>query len=364
MLHEESLIKFQNACGSFKNLSFKSLYSQWLNGRPHQNTEKDREYVRKRLCALKLRSMDELSTEFFISNIIEVKEHEKQRMFKITLQSGESIICSIYQEFFSPNGWVSISNGLSSTSFLGLNGKVTAGNGGYLVKENLKKDREEGLSVAEMAEKYQCSYHTIRKWLKIFDLRFSREETCFKKGLVPWNKDVTGYTLNLSEEGRAAKGKNVRKGKDCHFWRGGITSERALIGQWTRSIAKDVHLKYNFTCQNCGGSKKLHAHHILPVCTHIERAYDITNLVTVCESCHHDIHKTPESEKKFAEKFLSQDVILKAVFGKNRINRNTPKLKAHFSKVSSIEYFGEYTGFSLDISHQYANFISNGFIVK
>ena len=93
-----------------------------------------------------------------------------------------------------------------------------------------------------------------------------------------------------SEEGIAAI-RAARSGYKSNFWKGGITSDRANIGRWTREQAPKVHAKHDYTCQHCGiRGGKLHAHHIMPVVTYPERARDFDNLITLCENCHHKAH--------------------------------------------------------------------------
>lgn len=362
-LHGDSLVRFKNAAGGNTDISIRELYNQWENGRPHQNTEKDKEYVRKRIRARRLRVMNEKTGVFEIGHIKDIFSSGKKELFRIRCQNGEEICCSGEHRIWTSNGWKTINGGLSSKDMIGLNGKIIAGNGGYRDKENLKEDRKNGLSVCDMADKYGCSYHTIRKYLKIHDLNFSKSETCFKINHKPWNKGKEGYKLVLTERGLEGKRKSVKRGNECHFWRGGITPERALIGQWTRGIAREVHEKYDFTCQSCGGNRKLHAHHILPVCTHPEEAYNFNNLVTVCANCHSDIHKSAESEKNFAENFLNGEVIKKSHFGVNKINRNTPKLSVHYSKIIDISSIGEHDTYDIEVDGEHHNFVANGIVV-
>lgn len=362
-LHGDSFIRFKRSSGTNEDIKIKDLYNQWTNGRSHQNTEKDREYVRKRMSLKKIRVMNENTGEFTTGNIKNIFYSGKKPVFVITCQNGESIKCSSDHKVWTKKGWKTINSGLSTADFIGLNGVNVVGNGGYRDYNNLKQDRDNLLSVNDMANKYGCSYHTIRKWLKNYGLQFSKLETYFKKGDKPWNKDCNGYTLNLSDEGRAKKGKNVLKGSQSHFWRGGITDERAKIGQWTRKVAGQVHKKYNYTCQNCGGDRCLHAHHMLPVCTHPEEAYNIKNLITVCRDCHHYIHKNKENEREFARKFLSEFEILDKKFGKNKVNRKGRRLSVHFSKIVSIVFIGDDDTYDIEIDGPHHNFVANGIVV-
>lgn len=366
-----SFIRFKNSSGKNVDIKIEDLYNKWMNGRPHQKTDSDRCYVRKRIKLRKLRVMNEDSGIFEFGNIDSISYAGEFELFRIECQKDKFIVISKDTKVWTKNGFKSIRDGLTSTDFIGLNGSTSKGCQDYRDFNSLKNSRDSGLSVSEMAERYECSYHTIRKWLKIHGLQFNKEETYFKKGQKPWNNGVNGYTLNLTEGGLKSKrdSKNRRKGKDSHFWRGGITSERGLIGQWTRSVARAVHEKYGFCCQNCGGEsgegkqRTLNAHHILPVCTHPEHAYDINNLVTICRKCHEEIHSTPENEILFASKFLSEDIILKSKFGKNKINRFGRRLHVHFSKITKINSIGIHKSFYVEINGKFKNFVVNGVVI-
>jgi hypothetical protein len=115
----------------------------------------------------------------------------------------------------------------------------------------------------------------------------------FKKGSIPWNK-----------------------GKDCpQFqgangggWKGGVTPLYTAIrnSRQMREWKSDVYTRDKFTCQHCGDNRggNLNAHHIKPFSmilaerniTSLEEAFkceelwNINNGITLCESCHIDIH--------------------------------------------------------------------------
>jgi thymidylate synthase (FAD) len=363
----DSLITFINSGRGLDKITISDLYDKWTNGRPHQNTDKDKEYVKKRLSNKKLRVLNEDTGVFEIGHVKNVMMSGLKEVYKITTESGNVIKCSANHKILTIDGWKTLNDGLTTKDFLALNGIKVAGNGGYRDKNLLKACRDVKMSVQEMANKFECSYHTIRKWLKIHDLKHSKEETCFKKGCLPWNKGKKGYKLSFSEDGFKRKkeaSNNQPKGKDSKFWRGGITKERALIGQFTRKVAPEIHRKYNYTCQECGLGGKLHCHHIIPVVTDISKAYDINNLITVCDKCHHKIHNSSEAELLFAEKVTGLDFKDKIKdFGTMTKNRKSTKLRVHYSKIISIEKIGEEMCYDLEVDHKYHNFVANGVIV-
>jgi hypothetical protein len=59
------------------------------------------------------------------------------------------------------------------------------------------------------------------------------------------------------------------------------------LSQWR----KQVYLRNNFTCQQCGyHGRSLHAHHIKSYSDYPELRFDISNGLTVCISCHEKLH--------------------------------------------------------------------------
>jgi 5-methylcytosine-specific restriction endonuclease McrA len=84
-----------------------------------------------------------------------------------------------------------------------------------------------------------------------------------------------------------------RSGKNCHFWRGGITKESKKIRMGTdiRMWRRSVFERDNYTCKICGErGGVLNADHIKPFSLYPELRFDINNGRTLCETCH---RKTP-----------------------------------------------------------------------
>lgn len=46
----------------------------------------------------------------------------------------------------------------------------------------------------------------------------------------------------------------------------------------------------HYKCMLCGSNKKLEMHHIDPVSTYPEKAYEELNCITLCEKCHWNFH--------------------------------------------------------------------------
>lgn len=84
----------------------------------------------------------------------------------------------------------------------------------------------------------------------------------------------------------------VRRGSDNNLWRGGVTPVNHAI-RWSAAMAawrKAVFVRDKHTCQSCkkqGGT--LNAHHIKPFAQYRDLRFDISNGITLCESCHRSI---------------------------------------------------------------------------
>jgi thymidylate synthase (FAD) len=365
-LHGDTEITFLKASGGLNKIKIKDLYFKYNNGRLNQNTEKDKFYSQKRIKNMKCRVLNEETGEFTISNIENIFFSGIKKMYKISLQDGKEIICTDKHKILTDTGWKTLSDGITTASFIATNGVRYVGNGNYQDYNVLLNWKNNGLTIKEMAKIANCSYHTIRKWLKKHSLQFDKTLTQFKKNHTPWNKNKNGYFLKFTEDGYKRKKESAKKQPKGHLskaWRGGTTNERAKIGQWTRSVSKEIYEKYKYTCQKCGNGGDLNAHHIIPVSTDINYAYDINNLVCICKKCHYDIHKSKESEKEFALKFYNESEIKEKEFGKNLKNRKSNKLKVKYIKINKIEYFGEDETYDIEMKAPYHNFVANGIVV-
>jgi hypothetical protein len=164
---------------------------------------------------------------------------------------------------------------------------------------------------------YKCSKETKRKMSEAH------------MGIAPWNKGLKGVQecsdelrrkRRLFQLGRKVIGRkklsketkqkiretNLRlgikpplppKGKDSHFWKGGITP----INQKIRSSLKykkwrnKVFIKDNWTCQNCAiRGFIIHAHHIKPFSKYPKLRFHTSNGITLCSKCHRKLHQKTE----------------------------------------------------------------------
>jgi thymidylate synthase (FAD) len=340
------------------------LYQKWNTGRNNSTSKAEIDYQRKRLQRMKIRVLNEETNVFEYSHVKDITCSGQKLVYKITLSDGKVLKCSKDHRVYTRNGWSTISDKTLRVGVeVATNGiKTHVPSRPWTFPEYFAQSHE--FTMKEFALKSGIKYELCKKWGYIHKALFKLDlNKDFKKEGIPWNKNIKGYTLNLSEESlqiRRAQGK-ASSGSKSHFWRGGITKERSLIGVWTTRNARRVHEKFNWTCQECGnGSSTLHAHHIVPVGADENLAYEFNNLITVCENCHHSIHKTEEIEKSFADKVLSEE--FKPCW-KPRKKRIGKKLSANYSKIVSIEELKEEKTFDIEIAGKWKNFVANGVVV-
>ena len=233
--------------------------------------------------------------------------------------------------------------------------KIFCYNQSYLRESYAEKKAEEYNQdldplFGEVADIYQCSTHTIRKWLKIFNLQDTNgSKSQFSQGHVPWNNKVFGYKAK-----RKIKLIGIHKPRNLTKYK---NVERARIGSWTSNQLKSLLPTVNYCCQQCGSNEKLQAHHIVPVYMDKDLAYNYNNLCVVCYDCHKKIHSSQDKELNFIETFTGQ--ILERV--KKPVGSR--KLKERFDKVVSIEYLGKEDVYDIEVSGPYHNFVANGIVV-
>jgi hypothetical protein len=97
-----------------------------------------------------------------------------------------------------------------------------------------------------------------------------------KKHTIEWN-------INISE---GNMGKSRGCGEKNNNWKGGTSSEirkRYMRHDW-KLIRKEILIRYNFKCLDCGKIGSLDIHHVIPY--RIVKEHNVDNLVPLCKSCH------------------------------------------------------------------------------
>lgn len=61
----------------------------------------------------------------------------------------------------------------------------------------------------------------------------------------------------------------------------------AKYKNWKQSVLK----RDNYICQKCGNKNNLVVHHIKPFAIDKESRFDVNNGITLCQSCHREVHQ-------------------------------------------------------------------------
>lgn len=358
-------------------MTIAEFYRKWQKShlvkrvRPNAKKDNTHKHQYKRML---LRQCDENTGEITNTTITDVIFNGQRDVFKVTFSDGYSISCTLNHKFLTENGWKTLADALQIDSTLtstplrfNTNERFSAnGIPDHQNKEILEKYRNQGMSVQEIANAVQVSYHTIRKWLKKHGLQFSREETYFKKESTPWNKGLNykskvPYVLT---EKRIKQFEKMR-GENSAFWKGGISDEIKL--ERTRvstTLAPQVFKRDNYTCVNCGANQNLNAHHIIPVYVDSSKIADIDNLITLCKPCHMHLHSN-NLELEFAKNMKMEYTPIPKkksnIRGKKRDYKKL--LRRKFVNVISIEYQGKEDTYDLSVAGEFKNFVADGLIV-
>ena len=360
----DTVVTFVNTYGHAAGLSrtMNDLWQAWSD----MEGKSGRRSARSRIRGMNLRVLDESTNEFTIGHIDDIVDKGVQPVYRIMLADGKSLTLTENHRVLTEAGWGTMREAL------GLVGEgadarmtksvrlVTNGTPAYQDRDWLSARRSEGKSVSEIASQAGCSYHTVRKWLKVHDLRFTREERY--KSRTPWNKGRSGYHTSLrhSPEHMTAI-RRARSGSRSNLWRGGSSTERASIAAWTTAQAATVHEQYDYTCQSCGTrGGRLHAHHLIPVWADATRARDVGNLITVCDNCHRRVHRTRDSELAFGREHA---VRLGLAVDLPATDRRGWKLTGHPVEVVGVEYVGMRQTYDLCVDGPWHNFVANGVVV-
>lgn len=101
----------------------------------------------------------------------------------------------------------------------------------------------------------------------------------------------------------------MNSGELCYNWKGGISSERAIIWRSLefRLWRDAVFQRDNYTCQECGANNTyIEAHHIKPYRDYPELTMDPDNGITLCDRCH---KQTFGNEYQYICKY--EDIVLR-----------------------------------------------------
>lgn len=88
----------------------------------------------------------------------------------------------------------------------------------------------------------------------------------------------------------------TQRGAQNPAWQGGVTPERQRVynTEEFKAVLRAVYRRDQYRCCRCDSAKKgvrgLHAHHIFSWAKYPKLRYQLTNLVTLCRTCHEWVH--------------------------------------------------------------------------
>jgi thymidylate synthase (FAD) len=277
-------------------------------------------------------------------------------VYKVSLASGKTIIATKEHKFLTQDGFISLEDAVGLQQIqntivmtkqniaFACNGVVTYQDHDWM-KQAKERAIENKTGLQGIAEEAQTSYHTIRKWLKIHGLQFSKKEVAQYTDV--WNKDKYGYKLQPhSMETIEKMRRSAKRGEKSNLWKGGADrSERLKIADWCKANRKEFLQNANYACQRCGSNYKLELHHIVTVAENPDLAYEKSNIEVLCKSCHRSHHSLNGHNKTWRE----------------RSKGNT--LTIDWSIVENVEYMGQTQTYDMEVDHKSHNYVANGIVV-
>lgn len=184
-------------------------------------------------------------------------------------------------------------------------GDLTIGKDLYIEKEACKFCGESYLTLKHSPSNFCCVHHAkiINLVGRVFDRWTVMNYAYTENGVVYWKckcdcgviKAVTGGNLKSGTSTSCGCYKLEIVGENHHNYNPNLTDEdradrRGLpkYKEWRKCVYK----LDNYTCQKCGDNKggNLNAHHILSYRANPEVKTEVSNGITLCESCHKDFH--------------------------------------------------------------------------
>lgn len=111
------------------------------------------------------------------------------------------------------------------------------------------------------------------------------------------------------------------------------------VSCWNKKVKPEVSERQGFRCADCGAENKpLEIHHVIPRHENPDLAFDIDNVVALCQDC----HKLRHSKQGW---------------------QGTSQCNVTPVEVDSIEYVGKEEVFDISVSSEYHNFLANGITV-
>jgi thymidylate synthase (FAD) len=349
--------------GSYKpthKIKLKDLWDKWENGAAPIKGKHGNEIripLKDRLKSMYIKCYDETTGQLTTAHIKEVFKTGVKPLFEITLDDGKKIKTTKEHKFLTKEGFKSLEDitGLVvennrammtiKSPLVGVNGIPLYQSKDWLTDIKNKSIFENG-GIQWIVDTYGFNYNTIRKWVRIHGLQYTKQEV---NVIAPvWNKGKYGYkTKSRSIESRRKSQQSaLARGENHNWYRGGNSKRREPLD----SIAvREFRREHQDTCSLCGTNEgKIDLHHIIPVSVDPTKNNDTANWQLLCRSCHIEHHK-------------KEDYTGWQSMGAK--NRKQSAYTIEWQTIKSIEYVGNEDTYDLEIDHHSHNYIANGIVV-
>ena len=277
---------------------------------------------------------DEDTRQFKYAPIVEVFDTGGKPVYEIKLASGRKIKATSEHKFLTRDGFKRLAE-ISVGDEVGINGVPC-----YQHKEWLAAAKnqciEDGRGLKGIATLAGVTTHTIRKWLRIHGLQFSKKEVAQYTQI--WNKGLPSdqqpmFNKHHAEGTREKMRESSRKGEDSDLWAGGKgRCFRQTVWDWQHKYRNLILKRFGNQCVECCADDSLEIDHILPVKSHPDAAFDLDNLQVLCKECH---------QSKTASEFIESP---------------------NYSRVVSIVSCGPMQTYDLEVDHNSHNYVANGIV--
>lgn len=267
-----------------------------------------------------IRCVDEKNKELIYDAVGKVIYSGVKPLYEITTEFGYQIKATLQHRFLTNSGWKQLSE-LSIGDIVYVNGTPAYQDKEWLnLQYNILNKSQE-----EIGNECGVSKHTVRKWVRLFNLQ--KEMGSWSIGKEPPNKGKTKPNYPPMEETSKKMMGSTNSpglhGVDNPSWKGdNITAS----GGYSRTLRKYQKIG---VCSNCGTSCKTHIHHIDKNPRNTEKS----NIIELCPTCH----------KAYHYQEVKQVIIP--------------------NKVTNIRYVGKGETYDISMAGKYHNFIANGFVV-
>lgn len=301
-----------------------------------------------------VRVFDEETRTFVTAPIKEVFQTGVKPVFRLALENGRTIEATKEHKFLTAQGFKTMEDalGLSVAGGVALwsNTDVEFACNGvpeYQSRDWLSHAKAEaiaaGTGLQGIADAAGVTVHTIRKWLKVNSLQFTKKEVASYTAI--WNKGRKWSRARHSAETIEKMRKAARRGPMSNLWRGGVQRAwRQEIADWCAANRSEFLISANYACRRCGGSDRLELHHKITVAERPDLGMDKGNIEVLCRECHRSHHGIAGDFKTWREKSRG----------------NT--LAVHWSRVKSVEFVGEKMTYDMEVGHVSHNYVANGIV--